>query len=179
MAYTVAEIINIAKVNQYLCANDIDKKGLYGGGVDLGLPRKMYCIRKNVEYWYNLDSTDVSLVPTSNYLYALCSPYNQQAAYILNNNTGGTVAIPNAPVSVKSPIRITSSDFADATNWNGNNSDNISILPTYTLQVFANFVARYLTEGTEWERTSTGINILLSGFDSQTQDYEFYIFISA
>ncbi len=120
-----------------------------------------------------------SIIATSNYLYALCAPYNQQAAYILNNQASGSIVNPSAPSLIKSPIRITSENFVDATNWEGSNSDGISILPSYTLQVFANFVARYLEEGTEWERTATGINILLSGFDSQTQDYEFYIFISA
>lgn len=54
MTYTVDEIINIAKVSQYLCSNDIDKKGLYGGGTDLKLPRKIYSVRKNVEWLYNL-----------------------------------------------------------------------------------------------------------------------------
>ena len=118
-----------------------------------------------------------SLIATSNYLYSLCRGYNLQAAYI--SGSGGSVSPVTPSGIIKSPIRITSVNFADATNWNGNNSDNITILPSYTLQVFANFVARYLEEGTEWERTATGVNILLSGFDSQTQDYEFYIFISA
>jgi len=118
-----------------------------------------------------------SLIATSNYLYSLCRGYNLAAAYI--SGSGGGVTPINPVTTIKSPILISSSDFVDATNWNGNNSDNISILPTYTLQVFANFVARFLIEGTEWERTASGINILLSGFDSQTQDYEFYIFISA
>lgn len=50
---TVADIIQIAEISQYLCANDIDKKGLYGGGVDLLLPDKIYNIRKSVEWAFN------------------------------------------------------------------------------------------------------------------------------
>jgi hypothetical protein len=46
------DTINIAKISQYLCENDIDKKGLFGGGVDLLLPRKIYNIRKSVEWLY-------------------------------------------------------------------------------------------------------------------------------
>ena len=50
---TIADIIQIAKISEYLCANDIDKKGLYGGGVDLLLPDKIYNIRKSIEWAYN------------------------------------------------------------------------------------------------------------------------------
>jgi hypothetical protein len=75
-------------------------------------------------------------------------------------------------------VNIGCTNFADATNWQGNNSDNIAILSSYTLQVFANFVARYLEEGVEWQRTSSGVEILIPGFDAITNDYEFYIFIS-
>ena len=56
---TTQEIINIAKVSQYLCENDIAKKGLSGGGIDLQLPSKIYNIRKNVEWLNGLDSNDI------------------------------------------------------------------------------------------------------------------------
>ena len=59
---TTQEIINIAKVSQYLCENDIAKKGLSGGGIDLQLPSKIYNIRKNVEWLNGLDSNDDSLI---------------------------------------------------------------------------------------------------------------------
>jgi hypothetical protein len=48
--YDISEIINIAKISEYLCANDIAKKGLFGGGVDLQLPNKIFNIRKSVEF---------------------------------------------------------------------------------------------------------------------------------
>jgi hypothetical protein len=44
--------------------------------------------------------------------------------------------------------------------------------------VFSNFIARYLTEGTEWVRTANGINVIMPGFDATTNSYEFYIDIS-
>lgn len=53
--YSILDIIKIAKVSQELAENDIDKKGLYGGGVDLLLPRKLYNIRKNVEWMYGVN----------------------------------------------------------------------------------------------------------------------------
>lgn len=87
---TVQDIINIAKISQYLCVNDIRQKGLYGGGVDLLLPRKLYCVRKNVEWLYNLDSSDESLTSTSNYLYSLCGKYALAASQI--SCSGGSVS---------------------------------------------------------------------------------------
>lgn len=89
---TTQEIINIAKVSQYLCENDIAKKGLSGGGIDLQLPNKIYNIRKNVEWLNGLDSNDDSLIKTGNYLYALCAPYNQQAAFIIGGGNSGNIS---------------------------------------------------------------------------------------
>ena len=48
--FTINQIIDIAKISQYLSENDIDNKGLWGGGMDLLLPQKIYAVRKNVEW---------------------------------------------------------------------------------------------------------------------------------
>jgi hypothetical protein len=55
LMYSILDIIKIAKVSQELAENDIDKKGLYGGGIDLLLPRKLYNIRKSVEWMYGIN----------------------------------------------------------------------------------------------------------------------------
>lgn len=91
---TVAQILNIASVSEYLSYVDIAKKGLYGGGMDLELPEKIYNIRKGIAYWYAINPSDTSLVSTSNYLYAICGKYGSAAqAIILNAGTvGGTVS---------------------------------------------------------------------------------------
>jgi hypothetical protein len=46
---TKRDIVKIAKVSQYLVENDIGNGGLYGKGIDLQLPKKIYCVRKNLE----------------------------------------------------------------------------------------------------------------------------------
>lgn len=51
---TTLQIINVAKISQYLAIRDITVKGLFGGGVDLSLPNKIYNLRKSIEYWYDL-----------------------------------------------------------------------------------------------------------------------------
>jgi hypothetical protein len=53
--YSILEKIKIAKVSQFLAENDIDKKGLYGGGIDIMLPTKIYNIRKSVEWMYGIN----------------------------------------------------------------------------------------------------------------------------
>lgn len=94
---TVEEKIDIAKVSQFLSSNAIDKAGLFGGGEDLRLPRKLYMIRKNVEWMYDLDPSDDSLTATSNYLLALCGKYQFAASQIVV--PGGSVA-PISPAEI-------------------------------------------------------------------------------
>lgn len=87
---TTLQIINVAKISQYLAIRDITVKGLFGGGVDLSLPNKIYNLRKSIEYWYDLDPSDTSLVTTGRYLMAICGIYGQIAQGITGGS--GTVA---------------------------------------------------------------------------------------
>lgn len=92
---TIQQIINIACISQYLSANDYANRGLFGGGRDRLLPRKLYGVRKNIEWLYDLDPNDDSLVGTANLLYALCAPYSAEAANIAAISTGGTIVNPS------------------------------------------------------------------------------------
>lgn len=116
---SVSDIIDIAKISQYLINLDILKGGLYANGIDLNLPNKIYSVRKNVEWLYELDNTDSSLTETSNYLYALCAPYSFKAQIILNGGSGTTPIIPVNPPSGYSWTRIT-------TQVNGDNGSPIA-----------------------------------------------------
>lgn len=98
---SIPQIIIDAKISQFLSSNDIRKSGLFAGGIDINLPRKLYNIRKSVEYWYNLDSTDDTLSATSKYLYALCGKYSLIAGNV--SGAGGTIS-PVTPFSTPSPI---------------------------------------------------------------------------
>lgn len=83
-ALTILEKITIAKISEFLCAVAIEKGGLYGEGIPLGLPTKIYNIRKTIEYQYDQDPDDTSLIATSNYLYGLCR-FNLQAQGIMGD----------------------------------------------------------------------------------------------
>lgn len=90
--YTYQQIINIAKVSQYLVANARRKGGLYGGSISTTQERKIYMVRKNVEWLYDLDNNDSTLPATTKLLYALCAPFNQEAAIIAQAGGGGSVS---------------------------------------------------------------------------------------
>ena len=100
MALTVANILDIARISQYIATLDIAKGSMFGKRVVPETPQILYNERKAVEYWYNLDPNDSSLVETSNYLYALCRGYNLQAQQIAG--TGGTIS-PVNPSQIPNP----------------------------------------------------------------------------
>lgn len=179
---TIPQIISVAKLSQVITDDKLAKSGLFNSPkIDPSLPFLIYRVRKSVEWMYGKDPNYPTLRQVANYLYSIC-PYSAQALAIINN--GGSPITPTTPTIIKSPIPIFGSDFATATAWNGQNSDSISIRSTYTLQVFWNDIQRFLQEGTEWNRTSSGIEIInngttITGFDALTNpDYSLYIYIS-
>ena len=113
MALTVAQILDIAKISQYIATLDIARGSFLGKRVVPETPQILYNERKAVEYWYNLDPSDSSLVETSNYLYALCRGYNLQAQQIAG--TGGTIS-PVNPSQIPAPydFEVTASSIIPA-----------------------------------------------------------------
>lgn len=169
---TIAEIIGISKVSQWLSTTAIIRGGLYGNGLDLQLPRKLYCIRKNVEYRYvqediaGGETPSQELVSVSNKLYSLCYAVNE-ATNIFNNGTGGGSVTPASPQQF--PIYITQDNFTTATLYPNTNlfGNNIA--------VFLNEFQRYLDPATEFEVLTTGLNITASGFDALSFTYTLVI----
>jgi len=103
MAVSVANIIRIAKVSQYLSKIDVSKGSLFGRRIAPNTPQILYMERKAVEWLYNLDPTDTSLTLTANYLYSLCRGYNLKA----QNITGGGSVSPINPVTAPDPYDFT------------------------------------------------------------------------
>ena len=100
---SVSEIISIAKICQYLSYVDILRSKVYSGTVDHELPRKLYCVRKSVEWLFALDPTDETLIGTGNCLYALCAPYSGLAEIIMSSGGGGVIVNPTTgqPVNLR------------------------------------------------------------------------------
>lgn len=181
--YTIPQIISIAKVSQYLANDKAAKGALFGKVIDPQLGTKIYVTRKDVEQVYNLNPNYAGLQEAANYLYSLCNP----AAWgIVNGGSGGGTVTPGQVSLIKSPIMITGSMFNSALSWTGANNDGLTILSSYTLQVFWNGLNRFLVTGTEFNRTALGFDIInngttISGFNALTTNAAdiFYVFISA
>ena len=166
---TIAETIQIASISQYLATTAILRGGQpYGGGLDLELPRKLYCIRKNVQYRYDQEdiaggeTSSAALVSVSNKLYSLCYNVNGAIA-IMNGGTGGGSVTPVTQQGF--PIYITQANFSSATLYPNTN------LIGNNIAVFLNEFQRYLDPATEFEVLSTGLNITAAGFDATQFTY--------
>ncbi len=135
---TNQDIVNIARISQYLVSNAYANGGLFGKGLDRLWARKLYNIRKDVEWLLNLDPTNSTLITTANYLFALCAPFNGQASIIAASGSGGIIVNPSmgqpvnlANISLEFELGFTSSPV----NVNGvnvtlpNNGDNSITIP--------------------------------------------------
>ena len=185
MAIAITTILDIARVSQYLSANDIAKGSLFGERKVPITPKVLYMERKAVEWMYNLDPTNETLRLTANYLYSLCRGYNLEASNIVNSGGGGSITPANpSAIVIPSPIAVRGDDFTSQYSWTGANGANVNVLPSYTLQVLYNPASTMLTESTDWTRTATGFDIVLGGvfssFDATGANASdlFYIFIS-
>lgn len=172
MPYTIQQKINIAKVSQYLCGNDVEKRGLFGGGQDLNLERKIYIVRKSIEYIYGLDPTDDTLEGKSNYLYALCSPYNLQGAIIAQAGSGGSVSPinPSAPLAPLDFI-VSSSSFI-ATD---ESSKVITDFKGYNITFVRGGIGQYTTDNGGSYFTWNKISGLFTCVPSASEDEPFQI----
>ena len=166
---TPEQTIKIAKLSQAYALIAIENSGLYGGGIDLKLPEKLYSIRKSIEFFYNLNPADSTLQATSDYLYALCAPFNLKAEYILSIGGGGSIS-PIVQDANIYPFWVTSSDF----NADGVSYTNLKMKSTDRITIFINqYSQQWLVEGADtFQRTSDGFIITIPTFppfDASTQ----------
>lgn len=167
MALTTAEKLDIASISEYLSFVDIEKKGLNGGGVDLQLPRKIYAIRKSIDYWYDLDPTDTSLIQTSNYLLALCGYYGAKAQNIVTS--AGTVA-PSSSSTAPLPLQFIVAT-SGTTFINGDTSVTLTTFIGYNLLFARGGVPQSVLTSEpsyySWNRTTGLFSISPSAFTGE------------
>jgi hypothetical protein len=143
MPLTVAQIIDIAKISQYLSQVDVQKGSLFSPRVAPLTPQILYLERKAVEWMYNLDPGNSSLPQTSAYLYSLCRGYNLQAQQI--SGTAGSIS-PVQPAQIPNPydfIVTGSSLIADGQS-------------TVTLPAFTGFNVLFVRNGIPQSTIDTG-----------------------
>lgn len=180
MSYTIPDIITWAQISQPLAAiGEAKKKALNRGSFDTDLHTKLYVERKSLEWEYAQDPASDNLFQIGNWVWALSGIYGLQAQFE-DTGSGATITplSPSSTGGVISPVYVVSSDFVDATNWQGQNAEGQTLLATDILKVFWDDAQIFLEEDTQWTRTATGVNILEAGFDATANDYTFYIFIS-
>jgi hypothetical protein len=93
-------------ISSFLAANDFSKQNLLkGGAFNSDLPNRLNVVTRLVEWAYNRDADDTTLVSTGNYLYQLCGKYIQQAKQIIANYMPGIIINPaNGAQSTLQPI---------------------------------------------------------------------------
>lgn len=143
MPLTVAQIIDIAKISQYLAQVDVNKGNLFSPRVAPLTPQILYLERKAVEWMYNLDPANTSLFQTSQYLYSLCRGYNLQAQQI--SGTAGAIS-PVNPAQIPNPY-----DFeVTASSLIANGQSSV------TLSAFIGFNVLFVRNGIPQSTINTG-----------------------
>lgn len=170
----ITDILQQAEVSQYLATNQIANGNIFSGVLDNNLDKILYTERKSVAWAYSQNNNDPSLVKTGNYLFWLMGKFRLQAIGIIAGGGGGTPISPITPPISSGTylIPILAAAFADATNYNN------PLIVGKNLQIFYNNINRFLLSG-EYSSTSTGVQILLDGFDAKgvNSDAEMNIFI--
>ena len=163
---TVSEIVSIRPIAQYLAQIDIPKKGLYGGGTDIQLPRKIYLIGKSVQRIFDADPTDDTLELTANFLYTLLGIYGLKALIV--DQQQGTISPPEpVPSATLFPFYIFSANFeSDGVTYLNDRIAGVNIslfINQYTQQFFPGTEFTYVPGG--------GFTITAAGFDANNFDY--------
>lgn len=102
---TTATIIAQASIGQYLSSNEYAKKLALKGGSVVPLDRVsrlIYICRKAIDFVYQKNPTNATLISTGNYLYWLVGKYNNLAANIISG--GGTGQIINPSTGTASTV---------------------------------------------------------------------------
>lgn len=139
---TTLEIINIAKISEYLAQVDVAKGAMFGQRVTPLTPKILYTERKAVEWMYDLDPTNPTLALTGPYLYSLCRGYNLRAQAI--SGSGGSIS-PVDP-SVTSPEALDFIVDGSSPIATGESSKIFPQFIGYNLDFFRNGIAQNTTD---------------------------------
>lgn len=153
---TIQQIIDIAKISEYLASKDVSLGALFGRRITPDTPKVLYMERKAIEFLYALDPTNSTLTLTANYLYSLCRGYNLKAMSITGG--GGNVAPVNPstqPLPLQFIVAASGTTFID-----GQSSKVLSTFIGYNLLFSRNGIPQS-TVNTEpsyysWDR-NTGL----------------------
>lgn len=172
MAYPTSSIITWAIASQPLAfIGEAKKKYETGGEIDPDLHMKIYVERKSLQWQYAQNPTDSDgiLFGQGNYVYALCFPYVLEAMEI--TGSGGQAVVPGSSVGQSFPFVITSDDFeSDGVSYVNPNIVGVDIM------IFINeWTQQWLLPPDSFINTTSGIQIILPGFDANSYSYTIVI----
>lgn len=108
---TPTQIINIARISQYLAGDDVAKGTMFGARKIPTSDRLLYMERKAVSWMNDLDPSNSTLRLTSNYLYSLCRGYNLRASAISGGSGSISPITPSTFVPAPIEFIVTGSSF--------------------------------------------------------------------
>ena len=92
--FTIPQVIQFAKISQYLAGNDIaSKTALRSGSINKNLPGLLYMEGYLLENMYTLNPSGSTIRKTGEYVLSLCGKYLSQAQNILNSLAAGPPVI--------------------------------------------------------------------------------------
>jgi len=162
---TVTTILQTAPIANVLASNKAAEGSLFGGNIQPSLPLTIYSVNKILKKIYDNDPLYDGLYETAQRLWEITGRWGIQAqAY-----TGGGGSAGGITPTTNFPIYITQADFTSPTFY-----PNTSLWGNL-IMVFLNEINRYLTPTTEFTYDTTGLTILVPGFDADTNDYTLII----
>jgi len=106
----IPNYLEVAKISSFLAANDQNNVAKnQGGTIYPNLSRLIYIVRTAIEWQYGIDTEDLTLIDTGNYLKALIGKYASQAARILGGGGGIFINPPSGSLFgiIGNPIEFT------------------------------------------------------------------------
>lgn len=101
MALPITTYLSIARICQYLAADDNSVKLLFKGGGNRPNQSFLINVTRNIIQWlYDLDPSDPDLPKMVLYMYSLCNPYIAEARILLNQGQAGQVINPTTGTTV-------------------------------------------------------------------------------
>lgn len=163
MPLTIPQILEVGKIAQYLAVNRNAKTSVvnYGKLPQNNLPLTIKIVREDVEYMYNNNPTEVSLLSNANYLFSLCGEYAVEAEYIMGINNGGSALTP-LPSGSLANIQFTIG-VGDAPANGSNQYVNAALSLNTTYSIYDSGRAGFLVQGVDFSYNILGGFTLLGG----------------
>jgi hypothetical protein len=135
----IATYNTYGNISSFLAMDDFSSRNqLNGSSFNSDLPMRLSLVTRIVQWNYNRDPNDTTLVNTGNYLYSLCGRYIQEAKTILG--TGGSGIIINPATGLISTIVAQNIEFTIGQPGSLMNVGDTTLVLNYTFVMGASVI---------------------------------------